>query len=349
MHFMLAFEMSTIMSLADRWSGQFTTDEEWWCQVGRQAGVRTIGFSEHGRPLLGAIIGYGSRHATLIGGSHADEPVGPETLRLLIAAASRREPAMEVVLRRWRLWVVPHVNPDGEQSNQIWIKQWPLVEAFLSHSMREPPGRDLEFGFPAMRPENAAVTAFLASAAPISLHMSLHGMAFSEGVTLLIERKWATRTIALRNAFSRTVTLCGMNLQDEDRCGEKGFHYLGPGFASTPTGAAMRLHFQSAGNDQTACLFHDSSMEQAARSASGASAPLCLVTEVPLFRVSGGEEGASNLRQRLSLLMLRSQKGVAIKDDLVRFGVQPVDPRLAIQLQLRAIELGLSATDPGLL
>ena len=38
--------------------------------------------------MLGAVIGTGSRRATLIGGAHADEPVGPETLRLLIAAAT---------------------------------------------------------------------------------------------------------------------------------------------------------------------------------------------------------------------------------------------------------------------
>ena len=190
--------------------------------------------------MQGAVIGTGARHATLIGGAHADEPVGPETLRLLIAAATRPEPALAAVLRRWRLWVVPHVNPDGEHANRAWIERWPSVDEFLGHVVREPPGRDIEFGFPAMRPENAALTAFLAGAAPVRLHASLHGMAFAEGAALLIERGWVTRTARLRQTFSAAAAACGVGLHDEDRGGAKGFHYLGAGFATTPTGAAMR-------------------------------------------------------------------------------------------------------------
>ena len=313
--------------------------------MGHRAGVRTIGVSERGHPLLGAVIGTGSRHATLIGGAHADEPVGPETLRLLIAGATRPEPAVEAVLRRWRLWVVPHVNPDGEQANRAWIERWPSIDAFLGHVLREPPGRDVEFGFPAMRPENAAVTAFLAGAAPVRLHASLHGMAFAEGAALLIERDWVTRTARLRSEFSRAAGACGVMLHDEDRRGEKGFHYLGAGFATTPTGAAMCAHFRAAGDPDTAALFHDSSMEQVARAAPGPEAPLCLVTEVPLFRVSGGAVGRAALRARLPSLTMRAQRGAPVTGELARFGVEPVDPRVAIGLQLRAIELGLAGAE----
>ena len=340
---MVRREMPSLTTLGARWRGRFATGAEWRMEVGRQAGVRTIGVSERGRPVLGAVIGTGSRHATLIGGAHADEPVGPETLRLLIAASVRPEPALQSVLRRWRLWVVPHVNPDGEQANRAWIERWPSVDAFLRHVLREPPGRDVEFGFPAMRPENAAVTAFLAGAPPVRLHASLHGMAFAEGAALLIERGWVTRTVRLRGAFSRAAAACGMGLHDEDRRGEKGFHYLGAGFATTPTGAAMRAHFRAAGDTDIAALFHDSSMEQAARAAPGLEAPLCLVTEVPLFRVSGGAGAYAGLRARLPALTLRTQRGGAVADELAHFGVEPVDPRVAIRLQLRAIELGLAA------
>lgn len=316
--------------------------------TGRQVGLRTIGVSERGRPVLGAVIGTGSRHATLIGGAHADEPVGPETLRLLIAAAMRPEPSLAWVLRRWRLWVVPHVNPDGEQANRAWMERWPSVDAFLSHVLREPPGRDVEFGFPAMRPENAAVTAFLARAAPVRLHASLHGMAFGEGAALLIERGWVARTVPLRNALSRAAAASGVGLHDEDRRGEKGFHYLGAGFATTPTGSAMRAHFRAAGDPDTAALFHDSSMEQVARWASGPEAPLSLVTEVPLFRVARRAGGHAALRARLPELTMRAQRGASVTDELARFGVEPVDPRVAIRLQILAIELGLVATDrPG--
>ena len=298
--------------------------------------------------MQGAVIGTGARHATLIGGAHADEPVGPETLRLLIAAATRPEPALAAVLRQWRLWVVPHVNPDGEHANRAWIERWPSVDEFLGHVVREPPGRDIEFGFPAMRPENAALTAFLAGAAPVRLHASLHGMAFAEGAALLIERGWVTRTARLRQTFSAAAAACGVGLHDEDRGGAKGFHYLGAGFATTPTGAAMRVHFRAAGDHDTAALFHDSSMEQVARSAPGSSPPLCLVTEVPLFRVERRAGGSAALRARLPDLTMRAQRGDAVTDELARFGVEPVDPRVAIRLQLRAIELGLAvAGQPG--
>ena len=336
-------DVSSLTTLAARWRGRFTTGAEWRTAAGHHIGVKTIGLSEAGRPMLGSVIGTGSRHATLIGGAHADEPVGPETLRLLVAAAARPEPALEAVLRRWRLWVVPHVNPDGEQANRAWMERWPSVEAFLGRVLREPPGRDVEFGFPAMRPENEAVTAFLAGAAPVRLHASLHGMAFAEGAALLIERGWVTRTVPLRNAFSRAAAACGIGLHDQDRRGDKGFHYLGPGFATTPTGAAMRAHFRAAGASETAALFHDSSMEQVARSAPGLQAPLCLVTEVPLFRVARRAGGYTALRTRLPELTMRAQRGAPVTEELARFGVEPVDPRVAIRLQLHAIELGLTA------
>lgn len=342
---MVRRDVPSLTTLAARWRGRFTTSAEWRTEAGRQAGVRTIGLSERGRPVLGAVIGAGRRHAALIGGAHADEPVGPETLRLLASAAVRREPALETVLRRWRLWVVPHVNPDGERANRPWIERWPSVTAFLRRAVREPPGRDLEFGFPAMRPENAAVTAFLAGAAPVRLHASLHGMAFAEGAALLIERGWATRTASLRSAFARHAAACGVGLHDQDRRGDKGFHYLGAGFAATPTGAAMRAHFRDAGDPETAALFHDSSMEQAARTAPGRQAPLCLVTEMPLFRVAAGAGGYAAFRGRLPALTMRAQRGDSVAGDVRRFGVEPVDPRAAIGLQLRAIELGLEAAE----
>ena len=340
---MIWSDVSSLTTLAARWRGRFTTGAEWEMAAGHHIGVRTIGVSERGRPVQGAVIGTGSRHATLIGGAHADEPVGPETLRLLVAAAARPEPALEAVLRRWRLWVVPHVNPDGEQANRPWIERWPSAEAFLGRVVREPPGRDLEFGFPAMRPENAAVTAFLAGAAPIRLHASLHGMAFAEGAALLLERGWISRTVGLRSAFSAVAAACGIGLHDEDRRGEKGFHYLGAGFATTPTGAAMRAHFRASGDPETSALFHDSSMEQVARSAPGPQAPLCLVTEVPLFRVAGREGAYAALRVRLPALTMRAQRGASVADELARFGVEPVDPRVAIRLHLHAIDIGLAA------
>lgn len=342
---MLRSDPPSLTNLALHWRGCFTTNEEWAREFGHHACVTTIGASASGRPLLAAVIGTGRRRATLIAGAHADEPVGPETLRLLVAAAARREAALEAVLSLWRLWVVPHINPDGEQANRGWIEKWPLVEDYLCRVRREPPGRDIEFGFPAMRRENAAVAAFLASAAPIRLHASLHGMAFAEGAQLLIERSWVSRTAALRRVFGHEAVACGLGLHDEDRAGEKGFHYLGAGFATTPTGASMRSHFRAADDEATAALFHDSSMEQAACTAPGSSSPLCIVTEVPMFHLTGHRGSYRELRTRLPALNLQAQRGAPMAAELNRFGIEPVNPVIAIRLQLRAIELGLSATE----
>ena len=105
----------------------------------------------------------------------------------------------------------------------------------------------------------------------------------------------------------------------------------------------MRAHFRAAGDAATAALFHDSSMEQVARLAPGPQAPLCLVTEVPLFRVARPAGGYAALRARLPELTMRAQRGAPMTDEIARFGVEPVDPRAAMRLQLRAIELGLAA------
>ena len=102
--------------------------------------------------------------------------------------------------------MVPHANPDGEQANRAWIERWPSADASLRHVLREPLGRDVEFGFSAMRPENAAMTSFLARAAPVRLH----GMAFAEGAALLIERRWVTRT----DTAAERVQRCGGRVRD---------------------------------------------------------------------------------------------------------------------------------------
>jgi len=197
-----------------------------------------IGASGEGRALDGFVLGRGERTAMLLAGAHADEPVGPETLRVLVRELPRRRPDL---LELWRFVVVPHVNPDGEARNRPWIERWPDPEAFRSGMVREPPGRDVEFGYPDLRPENIAVANFLAGHAPAELHMSLHGMAHAPGALLLIERTWAFRTQPLRDAWAAAARAEGLGLLDRNRKGEKGFFYLEPGFWTTPEGTAMRV------------------------------------------------------------------------------------------------------------
>ena len=130
---------------------------------------------------------------------------------------------------KFRFIIIPHINPDGEVANQPWIEQWPDLAAYLEHTLRELPGRDLEFGYPEMRVENRLVSDLLRDYAPFHLHASLHGMAFSEGAFLLIERHWIERTADLRKRFVVYAEKLGMRLHNHDRHGEKGFLYIGAG------------------------------------------------------------------------------------------------------------------------
>ena len=314
-----------------------------------RASFHRLGESEEGRPLYGVVLGEGPHTISLIAGNHADEPVGPETLRAFIRESLRRQNELYPLFEQCRFVIVPHTNPDGEARNQSWIREWPGVLSFLKHRVREEPGRDMEFGFPAMRQENELVARFLEAHAPYDLHMSLHGMSFSEGAQLLIERHWTFRTQALREAFSTAAQEAGLDMHDHNRKGEKGFFYIEPGFTTTPEGEAMRTFFRSQSNDEMAGRFRDSSMEFV-RSLGGD--PLCLVTELPLFLVEKkkvsrpGQPGTYlALKDRLPGVQLHLERGKTepAQELLASFGVQPLPLETAMGLQLTALEQGLQS------
>ena len=316
------------------------------------ASVKVIGESEGGRPILGVVLGTGAVRASLIAGNHADEPVGPQTLRSFIVSALDRREKMEPWLRRYQFVIVPHTNPDGEAANRAWIDAWPDVEAYLRHVVREEPGRDLEFGFPEMRPENEAVSAFLGERGPYDLHASLHGMAAGEGAALLINRPWTFRTQSLRDRFVEAARSDGLAMHDHNRKGEKGFFWIEPGFQTTPRGDAMRTYFQAQGDEQMAARFHQSSMEYIM---SLGGDPLCLVTELPLFVIEQAPEPAETevgahlpgrylaLKERLPAIRKQVADGRPVEAILDEFDLSPVPLDVAVRLQLRAIELGLQA------
>lgn len=255
--------------------------------------ARTIGRSVEGRPILGYGLGSGSLRVSLIAGCHADEPVGPELLRRLTGLLLAL-PADDPLLRAAEWWIVPHVNPDGEQRNRSW--QLPIPDSFdpvrtLAGAIRELPGDDLEFGFPrdaadeGARPESRAVFDWWREAdGPFDLHASLHGMGFAAGPWYLIEPGWIDRTRILRAGCSRRTHELGYRLHDVERQGEKGFHRIERGFCTRPDSNAMRDYFLDRDDQETAGRFRPSSME-AIRSLGGD--PLTLVSEMPLFLTPG--------------------------------------------------------------
>lgn len=325
-----------------------------------------IGRSREGRELFGHRFGQGPRRVSLIGGCHADEPVGPAMLdRLATHLATLDDDAPALRDHTWCL--VPHANPDGEARNTPWtspafdapgadLGQSLDLRTYLRRVIREPPGDDVEFGFPrgtdddGARPENRAIADFLRPHGPFVLHASFHGMAFAAGPWFLIEHDWAGRTGAMRDRLRHGVKALGYGLHDIDRRGDKGFHRIDEGFTSRPDSRAMVEHFETLGDHATASLFRPSSMEWV-RSQGGD--PLTLVSEMPLF-LSPAElyHGEELIRPRaLGELRLLAEKTVEGDDESIRaferraaeIDVRPMPLRDQMRLQLEFLLAGLTA------
>ena len=330
--------------------------------LGEAPDALTLGASREGRPLHGFRLGNGTRRVSLLGGCHADEPVGPLFLRRLVAYLGRRPPD-DPLVSRWEWWIVPHANPDGEARNAPWQDpppdprsgdgfDWP---AYLAWGHREPPGEDLEFGFPqdredeGARPEARAIRQWWEGAdSPIALHVSLHGMAVAGGPWLLLEPAWWERSAPLRRRFLDRVKAMGYRPHDVERQGEKGFVRLGPGFATRPDSQRMRDHFLARGDPETAARFRPSSMETVRSLGHDA---LTLVTEMPLFlarnvgRVLGRPDPVQRgWRLRMDRWRAELDAGrdpVQIREEARRDGVRPMPIGDQMALQWAAVWEGL--------
>lgn len=319
---------------------------------------REIGCSREGRKLHGATLGHGPLKISLIAGAHADEPVGPRTLQRVIHWLGSA-PAAAVLLEKATFSICADINPDGRQRNSPWTEapHWTLRD-YLRSRVRELPGDDLEFGFPAVggrpaRPENIAVAGFLRENGPFDFHASLHGMAFAEGAWYLVNRKEPADTANLRESLGAFTTSCGMGLHDWDREGEKGFFRIAPGFCTTPTSTAMKQHFEDLFEPQEVEKFLPSSMEFVS---SLGGEPLCMVSEIPLFLLNPTPAGDSTpgahfieVMERLpgawsGFEVGREEELEALEND---FGLAPVDESTAMKLQLGMIFLGSGLIGTG--
>lgn len=327
-------------------SFQFTTNERRTERLralhGKNVQVEEIGRSEEGRPIHGARAGRGEVSVSLIAGNHADEPVGPETLLRLLEALDSGEERWSEWLERCTFHVVPHTNPDGHARNRAWRERWPDPRAYLRDAVRELPGRDMEFGFPALRRENGCVSAFLRGGAPYALHASLHGMAMALGGLLLIEKTWGHRSEHLQQRFYGALREHGIGVHDQNRQGEKGFFYIGPGLTTTPEGAAMRAYFESRDDHEMAGRFLDSSMEYV-RSLGGDA--LCVVTELPLFllhaRTREPLQEYEALREQRTEWKAALERDPDAEIDLGAFDLRPLPVEEAIAIQMDVIEAAL--------
>lgn len=319
-----------------------------------------LGRSREGRVIGGFALGSGPLRVSLIGGCHADEPVGPATLSKLVEFLRSLSDSDPLLTRAtWR--IVPHVNPDGRLRNASWVRSTQKVEDhrgladigyrlgdYLQHVVRELPGDDIEFGFPRhaddfdARPENRAVADFLVAGAPYHLHGTFHGMGFAPGPWFLIEASWIDRTRALRDSLRQSVRDMGYALFDPDRKGEKGFHRIDPGFCTRPDSVAMKGFFESRHDLETATKFRPSSMEYV-RSLGGD--PLTFVSEMPLFLTPPQLDGKPVEIAEIQLLRSRLQEHLAsvgtVEVAASKLGVEPMPIRDQQRLQLRFLEESL--------
>ncbi|MFK7900710.1 MAG: M14 family zinc carboxypeptidase [Cyclobacteriaceae bacterium] len=250
----------------------------------------SIGLSKGGLPIYGYIFGKGSLHISLVGGCHADEPVGPWLLRKLVNFLDDQTDT-HFLLHHFKWTIIPHANPDGEKINEKWqdeSAESANLTDYLQYAVRELPEDDIEFGFPSYpslppkRPENDIIYEFWRKVGfPYHLHVSLHGMAKSYGPWFLFDLSWMRKsTLLQRLCVDRCKDLGYDTLHDVNRKGEKGFVRINRGFCSRPDGKSMKKHFLDRDDLQTASYFHASSME-CVRSFSGNT--LTMVTEMPLF------------------------------------------------------------------
>lgn len=263
-----------------------------------------MGESEDGVGLYGMKVGSGDKVVSLIAGCHADEPVGPLHLNILLKflVDFRQDESVESFLKTYQLWIVPDVNPDGALVNNRWWKKDYLddssVASYLKNRVRELPGKDVEFGFPGMRAENKAVSNWWSSQVSgliendlkVITHVSLHGMGFSAGPWFLLEKTWDDngQLELFKKTLSQSVELKGLVPHDVQRFGEKGFYRLGRGFCSRPDSLAMKKHFEEREDFEMANKFEQSSMEYIRELFGNV---FTCVTEMPLFVLPGvGQE-----------------------------------------------------------
>jgi hypothetical protein len=322
---------------------------------------RVLGRSRKGQEIDGYRFGRGDLHVSLIGGCHADEPVGPAMLRRLVSfLAERRTDDPLLTAASW--FVVPHVNPDGEVRNAPWTASTvPAVDPlgredrvydlslYTSHVRREMPGDDMEFGFPrdpaddGARPENRAVAAFLADGAPFHLHASFHGIGFASGPWFLIEEAWIDRTAALRETMRSQVRAMGYQPFDVDRGGEKGFHRIDEGFTTRPDSRSMIRWFEERDDPGMAAKFRPSSMEYV-RSLGGD--PFTMVSEMPLFLrpLEAGESGRpDDPHFRAFLARIAGKDPEEVRVEMEKSGVRGMPIRDQMRLQLAFLNAALAA------
>ncbi|MGI8905288.1 MAG: M14 family zinc carboxypeptidase [Candidatus Sumerlaeaceae bacterium] len=317
-----------------------------------------IGRSRAGREMVGLRIGSGPLHVSITAGAHSDEPVGPMTAIELAVWLASGQPDARQFTRDFTFCICAQTNPDGSALNSRWFADPLDPFNYFQNVVREAPGDDIEFGYPAngepaLRPENQAVADFLRPHGPYLFHTSLHGMAFAEGAWFLICKEWSNRTQPLQQQLARLAKSHGFPLHDIERHGEKGFTRIAPGFCTTPTSTAMRTYFLERNDATTAAQFRPSSMEFV-QSLGGD--PLLMVSELPLFMIMDpaqrppdvplqrGATAYEHFREALPAARAAAEHGnlAPAKELMEKYQLEPVPLHKQVTLQAQMILAALA-------
>lgn len=333
----------------------------------RGVDVSQIGSSREGRAIYAGKVGHGPIVLSVMAAAHPDEPTGTLTaLHLLerLGTDKRFAPLLDKIT----LHVVPQANPDGAARNAPWFSSWkseaPDLAAYFRHVARDLPKDDVEFGFAdtppaAVRPENAALGAWLAGIGAIDHHASLHSMFLGGGALFLVTSADLQPHKGTLRFLLGEADAVGMPLHDKDRMGQKGFFRIGPGLQTAPTAEAMRAFFAGQPSAQSFLL---NSMQSVAKNN---ACPFSLVSEIPLVydprissmaptgtsrveaetkladgllemadRVGALAEGLPGIQERLTSMR---NAAIAQKSDLARWGDAPATEGVLVENDLNLL------------
>ncbi|MGW0826033.1 M14 family zinc carboxypeptidase [Streptomyces sp. NPDC002845] len=100
----------------------------------RDARLRRVGTSRAGTPLWLLSVGHGSRHALVVAGPHANEPVGGATAVRLAERALADPRLCEGADATWNLLLC--LDPDGARRNEGWLAGPYTLGQYFRHFFR---------------------------------------------------------------------------------------------------------------------------------------------------------------------------------------------------------------------
>ncbi|MCW2872682.1 M14 family zinc carboxypeptidase [Actinacidiphila oryziradicis] len=151
-------------------------------------GLRTVGRSREGRPLLLLSVGHGRRNVLVVAGAHANEAgVGGATVLRLADRVAHDRRLREAADAAWHFLLC--VDPDGAHRNETELVLSPTVgdhfrHFFRPHSSEQPEWLVLDDPLREVLPETRCLVGLIDELRPV-LQCSLHGIDVG-GVHLLL-------------------------------------------------------------------------------------------------------------------------------------------------------------------